>query len=376
MQMITLSRKSQIAIEYSYRVKERSPQTSIFWVHASSRAKFEQSYGEIFSAVGMKDTGGSRSDQLRSVSGWLADEGNGPWFLILDNVDDATVLLDVPANRERPDEPTGRALIEYVPQIRHGAMLITSRDHTSATKLTNHCGRPILVTGMVTNESVRLLQTRLPETNEEEALQLVAELENIPLAITPAGAYIQELSPVLSATDYLEMIRRNSNDREALLNEDSGDLRRYIEGSNSVIATWEITFDHIRTNFKSAARLLSLMAYLNRQALTQSLIKGRMNTLEYRKAITPLLSFSLIRVEIGGSVFGMHRLVQVALRCWLCCEGSDQIWMQQAIARVEAHFPRGNSGKLDTGLAEALMAHVDEFSLYETDSTKSELTRA
>ena len=39
--------KSQLAIEYTYRTRERSPDTWIFWVYASNAARFEQGYRDI-----------------------------------------------------------------------------------------------------------------------------------------------------------------------------------------------------------------------------------------------------------------------------------------------------------------------------------------
>ncbi|KAM6510829.1 hypothetical protein FSOLCH5_011275 [Fusarium solani] len=39
--------KSQIAIEYAYRVRKSAPQTWVFWVHAANAARFEQAYRDI-----------------------------------------------------------------------------------------------------------------------------------------------------------------------------------------------------------------------------------------------------------------------------------------------------------------------------------------
>ncbi|EMT62952.1 hypothetical protein FOC4_g10013144 [Fusarium odoratissimum] len=39
--------KSQIAIEYAYRVRKSVPQTWVFWVYAANAARFEQAYRDI-----------------------------------------------------------------------------------------------------------------------------------------------------------------------------------------------------------------------------------------------------------------------------------------------------------------------------------------
>ena len=40
-------RKSQLAIEYSYQVRESSPDMWVFWIHASSAARFEEGHRKI-----------------------------------------------------------------------------------------------------------------------------------------------------------------------------------------------------------------------------------------------------------------------------------------------------------------------------------------
>src|SRR6266487_3727453 len=47
------SRKSQLAIEYSYKVREESPTTWVFWVHASNATRFEEGYRKIAERVGI-----------------------------------------------------------------------------------------------------------------------------------------------------------------------------------------------------------------------------------------------------------------------------------------------------------------------------------
>jgi hypothetical protein len=39
--------KSQLAIEYAYRVRDTDPDMWVFWVHASSATRFKESYRNI-----------------------------------------------------------------------------------------------------------------------------------------------------------------------------------------------------------------------------------------------------------------------------------------------------------------------------------------
>ncbi|KAF2188548.1 hypothetical protein K469DRAFT_448528, partial [Zopfia rhizophila CBS 207.26] len=45
--------KSQIAIEYSYQVRDESPDTLVFWVHAGTQARFEEGYRRVAEATKM-----------------------------------------------------------------------------------------------------------------------------------------------------------------------------------------------------------------------------------------------------------------------------------------------------------------------------------
>ena len=366
--LTSATRKSQIAIEFSYRQKIQSPQTSTFWVHASSKARLEQSYAEIAAAVGILGAGNGTADVLQLVSDWLADKDNGPWLLILDNADDETVLLD-PAKTDPlvGVKPVKRRLLDYVPRGGHGTVLMTTRDRNCALKLAGFHGTPTEVTYMTLDESVDLLRKKLPEALQEEALELVKELGNVPLAISQASAYIKMVPP-FSILSYLETFRRSDENQAALLKEDGGDLRRDPGVSNAVITSWALSFHQIRKKSPRSADLLSLMSYFNRQAIPQSLVQGDVDDILFHKDLAPILSFSLIRAETGENSFEMHRLVQTAMQHWLQNEGYDQMWKESAIERVADLFPRPASQKERWPLCEVLMSHADEVLLYVKNS--------
>ena len=369
--LIVLVRKSQIAIEYSYRRRERSPQLSAFWVHASSKARFEQSLVEIATRADMPGTSDGKVDISQLVSKWLADERNGPWLLILDNADDATVLLD-------PINGTGNGavslkcrLLDFLPRVQHGAVVVTTRDRTCALSLTGYRGSPIAVLSMTLGESMEMLRLYLPEAREEEASELVRELEGLPLAISQAGAYIKEV-PRVSIPKYLAIFRRSGENKVALLNKNKEDLRRDRGVPNAVVTSWELSFDQIRRSSPKSADSLSLMSYLHRHAIPGFLIQGDVDDLSFEEDINLLISFSLVKAEIREDTFEIHRLVQIALQHWLRSEGYEQLWRDRAIERVAHHFPPKNSWPI----CEKLMSHADEVILYTPSSIKSELDRA
>ena len=369
--------KSQIAIEYAYRIRQRNPLMSTFWIHSSSRARFEQSFVEITDQIrtGACDLGAS--DTLQTVSRWLSDERNGPWLLILDNADDARVLLDLQQdNTPRDLAPAKRRLIDYIPQVQHGVVLVTTRDRTSGWALTGDHSTPIKVESMGLNESLELLKGKLPIESGSEAVELVKELEYVPLAISQAGAYIREKAPLMTIPKYLAEFRKSQENQTTLLNNDHADLRRDGEVPNAVITSWQLSFDHMRTAYPKAADLLSLMSIFNRQAIPQFLVQGGYDNLAFCEVMGPLLNFSLVRAETTGQMFELHRLVQIATRHWLERDSSRQRWIDCAIERMTESFPRRGNQRENWTACETLLSHVEEILRNEARSEQYRLKYA
>ena len=350
---------------------------STFWVHSSSRARFEQSFVEIADQIRTDAREVGSSDTLPAVSRWLSDGRNGPWLLILDNADDARVLIDgQEAYTIRDVAPAKRRLVDYIPQVRHGLVLVTSRDRTSGWALTGDYSIPIKVEPMGPNESLELLKGKLPVESVSEALELVKELEHIPLAISQAGAYIRERGPVMTTPKYLAEFCKSQENQTTLLNSNHADLRRDAEVPNAVITSWQLSFDHIRTAYPEAADLLSLMSFFNRQAIPRFLVQGSYDDLAFCEVIGPLLNFSLVRAASTGQMFELHRLVQIATRHWIERDGSSQVWIECAIDRMAEEFPRTRNQSQNWVACETLLSHIEEVLGNEPGSEQHRLTYA
>ena len=350
---------------------------STFWVHSSSRARFEQSFGEIADRIRTDACEVGRSDTLQTVSKWLSDGKNGPWLLILDNADDARVLLDLQVdNTARDVAPAKRRLTDYIPQVPHGVVLVTTRDRTSGWALTGDYSTPIKVESMDPLESLELLKGKLPTESGSEAVELVIELEHVPLAIAQAGAYIRERAPLMTIPKYLAEFRKSQDNKTTLLNSNHADLRRDGEVPNAVITSWQLSFDHVRVTYPKAADLLSLMSFFNRQAIPQFLVQGGYDDLAFCEVIGPLLNFSLIRADSTGQMFELHRLVQIATRHWIERDGSSQEWIHCAIDRMMEEFPQITNQRQNWVACETLLSHVDEVLENEPGSEQHCLSHA
>jgi len=109
-----------------------------------------------------------------------------------------------------------------------------------------HC--LIKVDGMDEENAKILLRKKLPndQSVEKDWRLLIQALGYLSLAITQAAAYIAMNAPRTSISKYLKYFLRNETNQVSLLSNDGGDLRRDFEVPNSVLMTWQISFDQIK----------------------------------------------------------------------------------------------------------------------------------
>ena len=374
----------------------------MFWVHASNAARFEQSYRDIANCVKIFGRRDPQANIFELVHNWLRDCKH-QWLLVLDNVDDARFLLGCEANRDGRGQPTNaqairKPLREYLPYCKRGSILITTRDKRVALKLVEE--RNIIdIEPMNEAQAVTLLQKKLGAQGDSgDVAELAAVLEYMPLAIVQAAAYIWRRAPRCSVVEYLEEFRRSEGEKTNLLNHEAGHLRRDRDAKNSIIVTWQISFEHLRQQRASAADLLSLMSFFDRQGIPETLLyggwgregastasdrrkrstkqrvkaffghtksqpkaqherrEGAGDKLNFENDVVALRDLCLISISTDGATFEMHSLVQLATRIWLIANGKLERWKQQFISNLCAEFPTGNFE--NWAACQALFAHA------------------
>ena len=183
------------------------------------------------------------------------------------------------------------------------------------------------------------------EDIEDEVLELLRNLDYMPLAISQAAAYIRQWAPRVTVSKYLKDFRRSEKDRASLLNSAVRDRRRDGKASNSVLATWQISFEYIQTDQPSAASLLSLMSFFDRQGIPEELVMSRYegddSIVDFEEDIQVLRNYSLVALGVEKDVFEMHRLVQFATRKWLERRQKLERWKEMYIAIMADAFPPG-----------------------------------
>ncbi|KAL9578730.1 MAG: hypothetical protein Q9203_006987, partial [Teloschistes exilis] len=361
-----LRRKSQIAIEYAYQVQEESPTTWVFWIHAATRARFEEGYRRIVQATKMDGWDNPKADILSLVRSWLCDKSNGRWVMVVDNADDLAVFFPLLSRAKAVEVGNpGQAaepLSDFLPQSPNGSILITSRSRDVARRLTGRGDCLVEVKPMDKGEALALLQKKLSfNASEHNAIELLEALDQMPLAITQAAAYIEHRAPRMTISRYIDEVRRKDHDRALLLMKDMGDDRRDGRASNSIIATWQISFAHIRKAMPTAARLLSLMSLFDRQGIPESLLHDRYwrddgKEANFEDDIHTLTSFSLVEISADGHEFEMHRLVQFSTKKWLELYDELEEWKEAYITLMDNSYPVGRHK--NWAVCQALFLHA------------------
>ena len=369
-------RKSQLAIEYSYQVRESSPDTWIFWVHASSATRFKEGYRKIAERTKIAGWDNPEADILRLVNNWLCDEANGRWLMIIDNADDAGVFSYVADENKFGDKnnttASTDALSEFIPQSQNGSILVTSRSRDTAFRITGDTRDIIMVNPMDEGLAMELLHKKLQGNfKEDDAKRLLDVLDYMPLAITQAAAFISQRTPHTTLSKYLQDLQKSDADRARLLNKHVTDTRRDGKASNSIIATWQISFENICKERPSAAQLLSLMCLFDRQGIPKLLLEHRYKESDEMEAdfeddIYTLCSYSLVGTNVDATEFEMHQLVQFSTKTWLELRNEIEKWKERFIVTMDEEFPVGKYE--NWAICQKLFPHVEKTLEYQPEN--------
>jgi tetratricopeptide (TPR) repeat protein len=238
---------------------------------------------------------------------------------------------------------------------------------------------------MSIQDAATLFQQKLsqPVADDEakRVTSLVVALEQMPLAIVQAAAYILHRWPRCSVQQYLDDYQASDRKRAGLLSYEGGKLRRDGSAKNSILITWQISFDHIQQARPSAADMLSLMSFCDRQGIPEILLhdqdptarllsqEAKIYSLEegeseeyanyrgnddfsslqsdksdshtFEDDILVLRNYSFIYANEDGRSFEMHRLVQLATQEWLEHHEKKEHWRHRFLAKLCREMPTG-----------------------------------
>ncbi|PVH98812.1 hypothetical protein DM02DRAFT_656953 [Periconia macrospinosa] len=311
--------KTQLAADFVRRYKNSF--SAVIWLDGSSESSLKQSLALCANRIPegqipeRSRTYGTQSQinvdvVVKDVLEWLDTPGNDNWLLAVDNVD----------RDPRDEDPEAYDIETYLPQADHGAVLITTR-LVSLGQL----GEPREVKKVDIDHARAIFEVWYGKTLEQEANELLALLDGLPLALAHAAAYMSE-----HGITFDTYARLYQDQWKELMEDHNGrnSLRTY--GNRSVATTWMISFKAIQKRNEAAANLLLLWAHLDNGSLWYGLIapkRGRRASkrattqtslwigdiakkeIEFIKAIRLLRSYSLVEETEDQTGWVMHSVV-------------------------------------------------------------------
>ena len=291
--------KTALAVEYAYR--HRAEFDAAWWVRAEEPATLVGDLADL--AVALRLPGAGQADQylaVLAVRRWLDDHDR--WLLVLDNA-------------QAPDTPTGlevplTRLVDLLPQVPHGQVLVTSRDasweeHASLAELEV----------FTPEEAVAFLLARSGSSDEAASIEIAGLLGWLPLALEQAGAYVRETR--LPLAGYLDRLRQFP-----ALTLTKGRARDR-NPADTVASTWQVSLDRVQS-VPGAASLLEVCAFLGPEGIPRELFAQHLDPLAgdltvlardpfaLDEAIAALRRFALAKAS--EQTLTVHRLVQQVVR--------------------------------------------------------------
>ncbi|EED20629.1 kinesin light chain 1 and, putative [Talaromyces stipitatus ATCC 10500] len=321
--------KTQIALELAYRIRDRDPNRSIFWIRSTNMEAVEKSFVDISDTLKLQNV--ISGDDKSQVKAYLSSERAGPWLLIIDNADDAEIWMS--AKGPVP------ALKTFLPRSQNGFTVFTTRNQQLANSLV---GRDIIKIPELNDKlAIDLLRASLVEENlmkdDTSTITLIHQLGGLPLALIQATSYINQNSITLN--EYVMLLNEQESIKVELLSQDFEDDYRYEDIQNPVAATWLISFEQIRRSNLLAAEYLSHIACVDPRDIPLSFLPQKGSLIDQQKAMGLLKAYSFITEMANSRFINMHRLVHLATRSWLRSEKLLEHWTIKTGELLSEVFP-------------------------------------
>jgi hypothetical protein len=357
--------KSVLAFEYAYRAMTKNAKHLVFWVPAISQQSFERAYrdiGELLQLPGITD---DKTDVMRLVQNKLDSGDLGDWLIIVDNADNASLLMSEPDGDSRLHR-----LSDYLPRSDRGKIIFTTRSTKAAESLTR--SNIIKLDDMDVTEARQLMAQRLSEKTllkDKAAVdELLGLLAYLPLAIVQATSFINRNA--VSIIDYISLFREPSTEAR-LFSKHFEDPSRYGEMESTIAKTWHISFNQILKQDPLAADYLSFMACIDRVSIPLSLLPPG-DSLEQVEAVGTLKGHAFIterqrfpQQSREEKFFDIHRLVQIASIWWLQEHDKWTDWTSKAAMRLEELVPNGGYERKEAWtayLSHAIRGQIEKYS--------------
>ena len=326
--------KSQVALEYAYRMCELGRYQLAGWVRADSSVTVAGDLAAMAPLLGIEPDKppGELAAMVVAALGERRD-----WLVVFDNAQTPADLAGM--------LPRGG-----------GHVLITSR-----TRQWGRIAGQLDLEEFPRAESVAFVGMRSGRDEPAAAAELAEELGDLPLALAQAAAYID--TRAVTVHGYLDLYRDPALARR--LRDEGLESEEYPD---SVARTWLLSMEQLSGERPAAIELLRLCAFLNPDNIDQELVADGMaqagghlavalgDRLERVETVGALAHASLVTVPADGRL-RVHRLVQAVTRDQL---GDDQAkWARQALNLISAVFPDQPSDHHSWPVCASLAPHVE-----------------
>jgi tetratricopeptide (TPR) repeat protein len=306
--------KSQVALEYAYRMYESGRYELVCWIRANDAETVAEDLAGIASLLGI-DANRPTGELAAAVVAALGASEN--WLLVFDNAQTAGDLVGV--------LPGGS-----------GHVLITSRNRSWS-----RVARRLDLAVFTRAESVAFVGARSQRDEPDAAAELAQELGDLPLALAQAASFVDTLSRTVG--EYLALYR--DPEQACRLRDEGLESNEYPD---SVARTWLLSLGQLAGHL-GAVELLRLCAFLDPGGIDLDLLSaGRAETGEVLAAV---LGNQLDRTKAAGALIAMslaaapaehhlrvHRLVQAVTRDQLDKQEAAK-WAKRALNLVAAVLP-------------------------------------
>ncbi|RGP79315.1 tetratricopeptide-like helical domain [Fusarium longipes] len=293
--------KTQLVIEFAKR--NHACYSAVLWMNATDEDTMKKSFLKVAEqilcehpsipnlerAVSSQDTEAT----IKAVKTWLNERDNNRWLIIYDNYDHPR--LSGTAHIDEESEATNAKSIlpnngtsinafdirPFFPDTHHGVIIVTTR---SSTVKLGHTIR--LSKFKKIDDGVQILEStsnRKDLGKDPASIQLAEKLDGLPLALSTAGAYLDQVS--MTCKEYLELYQESWY----RLQKSSPQVQSYED--RAMYSTWNISYLNVERQNKSSAMLLKLWAYFDHNDLWHDLLCS-IDSSPWLQALTDKITFT------------------------------------------------------------------------------------
>jgi hypothetical protein len=338
-------RKSLLALEFAHQFRSTTPDSSVFWIQASSEFQLEQDLIQLATKVNLSGFSDGRQIKLRDVTQWLESPASGTWLLVIDGIDDETTCFG------------SLNLQTALPQSQNGRILFTSQSR----KLMHHFLNPTSLLPVdrfsyADAKTLLLTESGDLQATEVDISALLAQLDYVPVAVSQAASFIAT-NPT-SVKGFLNTYRQSESSKIELLELIGAAAGSKHSPNVSMLVTWLMSFTRIQNENAFAADILSFVSFFGSQAIPIALLPSRGSPINLTAALGLLTSYSMISINQECDSITTHPLVRLCTREYLRSSNLFQDFYSLAYMAVYEKIPGKISGANDFAIAQPFLSHA------------------